>query len=140
MADASANGASERGSGVLGLCFGVLGFLGFLLLATQIAMSLYANTVVSGAALDGGRIVARAAGADGVLAPGELTAARSAAERRVRDLLGEAARFDVTEIDLAADRITVTVQAPRPRLLLGGGTLGSATVTRRAELRLEVLQ
>ena len=140
MVETPASAASERGSGVLGLCFGVLGFLGFLLLATQIAMSLYANTVVSGAALDGGRIVARAAGTDGVLGPGELASARSAAERRVRDLLGEAARFDVTDVDLAADRITVSVQAPRPRLLLGGGTLGSATVTKRAEVRLEVLQ
>ena len=103
-------------------------------------MGLYATTVVTGAALDSGRIVARAAGADGVLDSEELGAAQAAAQRRVRDLLGDAARFTVVGVDLAACRVTVSVSAPRPRLLLGGGTFGSPTLTRRAELRLEVLQ
>jgi len=130
----------EQGSGVLGTCFGVLFFLGFLLVAAQITIGLYARSTVGSAALDAGRIVSRSAGPDGELDAGELRSAGHAARVRVRELLGDEATFALERVDLDAGEIEVAVQAPRPRLLLGGGTLGSAVVERRVVLRLEVLR
>ena len=134
---ADADARAEAGSGVLGVSFGVLFFFGFLLFATQITVALYARSVVAGAALDAGRIVALAGGPDGVVDAGELTAARAAAADRVTDLLGADADFEVESIDTNTGRAVVVVRAPRPRLLLGGGTLGSPTIERRAVVRLE---
>ena len=131
---------ADRGSGLLGTCFGVVFFLGFLLLATQVAVGLYARSVVTSAALDAGRIMASAGGEDGTIEAGELLAARAAATTRVRELLGADAQFQVTALDLEADRIEVSVTAARPRLLWGGGTLGSDVIERRVQLRLEQLQ
>lgn len=130
----------ERGSGVLGTSFGILFFLGFLLLATQVAVSLYARTVVHGAALDAGRLISLAAGSDGELQPGELATAERAAHQRVAELLGHDASLTVEAVDPVANRVTVSVEAPRPRLLFGGGTLGDPVLRETVELRLETLQ
>ncbi len=130
----------QAGSGLFGTWFGVLFFLGFLLFATQLAVSLYARSVLTSAALDAGRIVATAGGSDGRLDPGELAAGRRAAEDRVQDLLGDDATFALSALDPAAGTATVTVATTRPRLLLGGGTLGSAVIERSVTVRLELLR
>ncbi len=132
--------AAERGSGLLGMCFGVLFFLGFLLFATQLTVSLYARSVVTSAALDASRIMARSAGTDGVAADGEVAAAQLAAAHRVRELLGPEATFQLLAVDRAAGTVQVRVAAPRPHLLAGGGTLGSPIIERTVTVRLEQWQ
>jgi hypothetical protein len=123
------------------MCFGLLFFLGFLFLATQVLVGLYARSAVGAAAHDAGRIVASAAGPDGVLdGPAELGPARARAEDRVRDLLGEDAGFRLVRVDGAASVVEVEVTAPKPFLLFGGGTLGADTIAARAVVRLEQLQ
>lgn len=130
----------EAGSGLFGLAFGILFFLGFMLLATQVALALYARSVVTGAALDAGRILATSSGGDGRFEPWELAGARRAASVRVHELLGDEATLRVIAVDLDADVVDVEVRAPKPRLLLGGGTLGDDVVARRVTVRLEELQ
>lgn len=130
----------ETGSGLIGTTLGVLFFLGFLLVAAQLGVSAYAATVLSTAAFDSGRIVAGSAGDDGVLDATELAGAQHRAAARVADLVGPSATFQVVRIDVAASTVEVTVTAPRPRLLLGGGTIGSEQLSRSAVLRLERLQ
>lgn len=49
----------DRAAGLLSSAFGLLFFLVFMLLAVQVLWSLYATTVVTGAAHDAGRLVAR---------------------------------------------------------------------------------
>jgi hypothetical protein len=123
------------------MCFGLLFFLGFLFLATQVLVGLYARSAVGAAAHDAGRIVASAAGADGVLdGPAELAPATARAERRVRDLLGADASFRLLRVDEQADVVEVEVTAPKPFLLFGGGTLGPDNIAGRAVIRLERLQ
>lgn len=133
-------GGPEAGSGLFGLAFGVLFFLGFLLLATQVALVLYARTVVTSAALDAGRVIAGSAGRDGLLEAGELRRGEAAAARRVHELLGDEATLRVLSIDTTAEVARLEVTAPKPRLLLGGGTLGSPTVVRQVTVRMEDLQ
>ena len=125
---------------MLGTSFGVMFFLGFLLFATQVTVSLYAKTVLTSAALDAGRIVATAAGSDGEMSGDELATAEAAANRRVRELLGSEATLTVLSVDQVKGRAEIVVAAPRPRLLMGGGTLGSDVIERRIEVRLELLQ
>jgi hypothetical protein len=132
--------AGDTGSGVLGMSFGVLFFLGFLMVAAQVGVSLYSRSVVTSAALDAGRIVAAAAGPDGRLDPWELTAAEAEAAGRVRDLLGADAAFELAAVDVTAGTAEVSVRTPRPRLLLGGGTIGSELIERRVRVRLELLR
>ncbi len=124
----------------MGTCFGIMFFLGFLLLAAQITLGLYARSVVTSAALDSGRIMAGAAGPDGMVEPGELATAHAAAEGRVHSLLGPHATFELRSVDQTASVVEVAVAAPRPRLLWGGGTLGSDVIERRVRVRLEQLQ
>ncbi len=130
----------ERGSGLFGTCFGIMFFLGFLLMAAQITLGLYARSVVTSAALDSGRIMAAAAGPNGMVEPGELAAAQTEAVSRIQSLLGPYATFEVRSVDQAASVVEVAVSAPRPRLLWGGGTLGSDRIERRVRVRLEQLQ
>lgn len=140
MSEPRRRAAPEEGSGLLGTTLGVLFFLGFLLVAAQLGVSAYAATVVSSAAYDGGRVIAGAAGDDGVFDPTELSAAENAAARRVTAIAGPTATFRVLSVDVAASTVEVEVSVPRPRLLLGGGTIGSELLTRAAVLRLEHLQ
>jgi hypothetical protein len=96
---------------------------------------------VGAAAHDAGRIVASAAGSDGVLdGSAELAPATARAERRVRDLLGADASFRLLQVDGAASLVEVEVTAPKPFLLFGGGALGADTIASRAVVRLEQLQ
>jgi hypothetical protein len=123
------------------MCFGLMFFLGFLFLATQVLVGLYARSAVEAAAHDAGRIVASAAGADGVLDGGdEVGPASARAERRVHDLLGDRASFRLLRLDPTESVVEVEVIAPKPFLLFGGGTLGADTIATRAVVRLERLQ
>lgn len=50
---------ADRGAGIISSLFGLMIFLVFLLFATQLLFSLYATSVISNAAYDAGRQVAR---------------------------------------------------------------------------------
>jgi hypothetical protein len=123
------------------MCFGLMFFLGFLFPATQVLVGLYARSAVGAAAHDAGRIVASAAGPDGVFDPAdEVGAASLRAERRVHDLLGDRASFRLLRVDRRESLVEVEVTAPKPFLLFGGGTLGPDDIVGRAVVRLEQLQ
>jgi hypothetical protein len=122
------------------MCFGLMFVLAFLFLATPVLVGLYARSAVGAAAHDAGRIVASAAGPDGVIeGTDELSPATLRAQRRVHDLLGERASFRVLRVDQRESVVEVEVTAPKPFLLFGGGTLGPDTIASRAVVRLEQL-
>lgn len=130
---------SEAGSGMFSMCFGLLFFLGFLFLAAQVLVTLYARSVVSAAAYDAARIIAVSDG-DGTVQPERVNNAEGRARARVQELLGQDASLRIVRVDLADSLVEVEVTKPRPRLLLGGGTLGDDTLTAHAIVRLEQLQ
>lgn len=109
--------------------FGVAIFLGFLLLATQVLLHLYATSTVSAAAFD----VARRAAAE--------DAGCADAPQRARQLLGTyGQRPEVTVTCKAAgERTRVTIAGPTPARLLSGLGDGVAAggIERSAQVRTE---
>jgi hypothetical protein len=120
----------ESGSGPISTVFGVAIFLGFLLLATQTLVHLYASSTVSTAVFD----AASRAAADGGGGCG-------AAVDRARWLLGEyGARADVRlTCDPSGDSLRLTLQGPTPANLLAGfgQVVGSQGIERTATVRFE---
>jgi hypothetical protein len=119
---------------------GVSAFLVLLLFATQLALNLYATSVVTAAVFDGARIVA---GADGG------PAAHADAERHIRDLLGSYEErgaleltWDYRDTDGApgADSVAVTVVAEHPTRLLDLVPIPFQRITRTIDVRLERLR
>jgi hypothetical protein len=120
----------ESGSGPTSTVFGIAIFLGFLLLATQTLVHLYASSTVSTAVFD----AARRAAADGGGGCPE-------AVQRARGLLGDyGARPDVTlTCDPSGDSLRLTLQGPTPANLLAGfgQVVGSRGIERTATVRFE---
>jgi hypothetical protein len=120
----------ESGAGPLSTVFGVAIFLGFLLLATQTLVHLYASSTVSSAVFDA---ASRGAADGGGGCP--------AAVARARDLLGGyGARSDVElACDASGDTLRLTLRGPTPANLLGGfgATVGRGGIERTASVRLE---
>lgn len=106
----------------------------FLLLAVQVAYSLYATTMVTSAANDAARRLAGAAAADDV-------AATATAERWVRDLLGTYGddNVDLVAATRTADVATVRVVATNPSFLppVVRRPLGFDRIDRTARVRVE---
>lgn len=99
--------ADERGSGTLATVAGVAVFLGFLLLAVQVAVHLYATTVVTAAAFDAARI-ASGSGSQGDTAE---------AQAHFDSLLGRwASEVDLTIRELGDD-VIVDVRGSSPAIL-----------------------
>jgi hypothetical protein len=123
----------ESGSGPLSTVFGIAIFLGFLLLATQTLVHLYATSTVSTAAFD----AARRAAADGGGGCPEAVA-------RARSLLGSyGARSEVRySCATTADALHLTVQGPTPATFLAGfgQAVGRSGIERTATVRLERFQ
>ena len=116
---------------------GVTAFLTLLLFAAQLALNLYATSVVTAAAFDGARIVA---GADGG------RDAEVDAERHVRDLLGGYERrgalglaWNYRDTDGLAgpDVVALTVTADHPTRLLRLVPLPFQHVVRTVTVRIE---
>lgn len=127
----------DRGSGMISSIVGVTAFLSLLLFATQLALNLYATSIVTAAVFDGARIVA---GADGG------TDAQVAAERHIRSVLGDYERrgtlrlswaYRDTDGDPGVDVVAVTVEAEHPTRLLGVLPLPFQHITRTIDVRLE---
>lgn len=100
---------SEDGSGPISTVFGVAIFLGFLLLATQTLVHLYATSTVTTAAFE----AARRGAAEGGGGCAEV-------DSRVRGLLGTYGQRVEVGCSEQAGQLRVRVTAPSPARLLDG--------------------
>ena len=108
-ADVVGPACRSRGTGMVATTAGVAVFIGFLLLAVQVLLGLYATTVLSAAAFDATRHVATAGGDERAV---------GTAEQRLRAVLGRA--YDDIELrwDLSDQSVVrLTVVAAGPQLL-----------------------
>ncbi len=130
---------TDAGSGLLGTGLGILVVGAFLLLTVDTCMLLLARSTVAGAATDAATVIARGAGADGVLDADELGAATTLAGAKVAAIAGSDATMAPPQIDPGSGTVTITVRRAVPRTLpLPGRTTSS--VARSAVVRLEVLR
>lgn len=104
-----ARATGDRGSGLIGTVAGLTAFLGFVLFAAQLLISLYATTVVTSAVDDGARLAAESDA-------GPLDAGvRRTVEAHVRGLLGrygDDARLDWSGSTADAVRLRVRIDSP----------------------------
>jgi hypothetical protein len=127
--------ADQRGTAVVGTTVGVLIFIAFLLLATQVLLGLYTTTVVTATAVDAATQVARGG------TPTDLAAQQRAADEALRRLGSFARRPNGVALDWSAtttDEVVLTVHARKMTLLPPalGSALGNRidrTVRVRAE-------
>lgn len=119
----------EGGTGLVSSLAGIAAFLGFLLLAVQVLVHLYATSVVSVAAFDAARLASGAAG-------GDAKAARAHGLSMVGGYRQEVRTFDV---DIGADVVAVRVVADSPALLPAafGRVTGIGVIERSVVLRRE---
>jgi hypothetical protein len=120
----------EAGTGAIGTLAGFGAFLGFLLLAVQLLVHLYATSVVTSAAYDAARLASGTA-----VSP-------AAAEAHGRSLLGgfndRTPTFSVVD---AGDHVRVRVEASSPALLPAtfGSIAGISSISREVVARKEQL-
>lgn len=125
--------AGEVGSGPISAVFGVAIFLGFLLLATQVLVHLYATSTVTTVAFD----TARRAAADGG------GGCDQASERARGRLGGYGQRSDVhVSCHEDGERLTLTIAGPTPAQLVQGFgvTVLEGGIERSATVRIEGLR
>lgn len=122
----------DRGTGMIGSIIGLSLFFGFVLLAMQVAVALYATTVVTSAAFDAARIYSSSSttGADW-----------SVAEAHASDQLGawgSEVDFSVEEVggDGGRERVAVRATGHAPALL--PRWIGELTGTRSIDRTIEV--
>lgn len=122
--------ADEDGSSAITSVFGVLIFLGFLLLATQVLVHLYATSTVSAVAFD----TARRASAEGASCAGI-----DASSRARQALGGYGQRIDEPVCTEQGGTTVVTISGPTPARLVDafGGGLGLDRIERTARVRTE---
>ncbi len=122
--------AGEDGSSAITSVFGVLIFLGFLMLATQVLLHLYATSTVSAVAFD----TARRAAAEGA------DCASVDAAQRIRRSLGDYGHvIDDPVCTTEGEDTVVTVTGPTPARLADafGGGVGLDRIERTARVRTE---
>jgi hypothetical protein len=123
-------GRDESGAGPISTVFGVAIFLGFLLLATQALVHLYASSTVSSAVFDAARRGA-AEGGGGC----------QTAVARARALLGDYGRRAEAELTCSpsGDSLRLTFRGPTPANLIGGfgRSIGRDGIERTATVRFE---
>jgi hypothetical protein len=121
---------NESGSGPISTVFGVAIFLGFLLLATQALVHLYASSTVSSAVFDAARRGAAEGG-------GGCTMAVA----RARTLLGEYGQDPDAQLscDPSGESLRLTFRGPTPANLIGGfgQVVGRDGIERTATVRFE---
>jgi hypothetical protein len=120
---------AEAGTGLFASVFGLLFVIGFLLLASEVLLSLHRASVVRAAAADAAHAAAEAAGVGARRCSVEV---ETAAAARAVELLGPTAQVEVGCV--ADEAVAVSVESPRPRL---AGFLGPATIRRSVEVRFE---
>ncbi len=118
----------QTGSSPLTSVFGIGVFLGFLLLAVQVLLHLFATSTVSAAAFDAAQLVA---------AEGDTSCGR--AEAHADSLLGDYGSDVDFTCDDGAETVTVTITGPSPAPLIGGFTewSGLGAIEREAQVRTE---
>lgn len=118
----------ESGTSPITAVFGVGIFLGFLLLAVQVLLHLYATSTVSAAAFDAARLVA-----------GEDAAGCGAAEQHALGLLGGYGQDVAITCTRGADTVTLTIAGPSPAPMVAGFTTwtGLGDIEREARVRVE---
>jgi hypothetical protein len=120
----------ESGSGPISTVFGVAIFLGFLLLATQTLVHLYASSTVSTAVFDAARRGA-AEGGGGC----------ATAVARARSLLGDYGRHGDAQLHCVPndESLQLTFRGPTPANLIGGfgRSIGRGGIERTATIRFE---
>jgi hypothetical protein len=127
---------SQRGAGLLGTLSGLTVFLVLVLFAVQVAIGLYARSLVTAAAYDAARNVA------GYASAGSRLDARRVADDEFHRRLGrfgrDRARLEWEAVD-DPDVVRVRVQARHPSLLPAAFTdaLGIGATDRRIEVRVE---
>jgi len=99
----STNTATDRGSGIVGMSFGLLFFFIFLVFAVQVTYNLYATSVMTSLALDAARDVAERDG---------LTIAEATAE--FREHVGPEAQFSLVD---NGDTVVATIEWETKSLL-----------------------
>ena len=119
--------APDRGVGILSSVFGLLFFLIFMLLAVQILWSLYATTVVTGAAYDAGRTAAR-------------TGDPGAGVARFENTIGTYDAEVSIVVPDGAGVVTVTITGENPTVLPArfASVLPFGSIDRTIEIRNEV--
>lgn len=131
--DLRARRADEDGSSAIASIFGLLIFLAFLMLATQVLVHLYATSTVSAVAFD----TARRAAAEGA------DCASIGAGAHVRQALGGyGQRIDEPTCGVEGDETVVIVEGPTPARLVDafGSGLGIDRIERTARVRTEQFQ
>ena len=130
--------SGDDGTGLIGAIAGFTVVLALALFAVQVLLNLFTTSAVTDAAHDGARRVAgaRVDHAD----PLAVTAARTDAERTIRDLLGAyGERVSIDWSASTADEVVVRVRGEAPRVLLPGlaGPVGLDRVDRTVRVRVE---
>jgi hypothetical protein len=123
----------EDGSSAITTVFGVLIFLGFLMLATQVLVHLYATSTVSAVAFDTARrAAAQGADCDSI----------EASQHVRRALGGYGDRIDEPLCTSDATQTVVTITGPTPARMVDafGGGLGLDRIERTARVRTEDFQ
>ncbi len=118
---------AQRGAGVFASAFGLVFFLVFLLLAVQLMWSLYATSVITGAAYDAGRIAARTGDAGAAVSRFERSVGSYDADVAITVPPGEG----VVVVDIAGTNPTLLPQRWARALPFG-------TIDRSLEIRREV--
>lgn len=117
----------DRGAGLFSAAFGLVIFLAFLMLAVQVLVSLYATSVVTGAAYDAARYAARTGDAG------------TAEARFARSVGGADVSASISVIDGAngPDQVVVTVTGKAPTFLAGrfAANLPFGTIDRTIRIR-----
>jgi hypothetical protein len=119
--------ATDRGTGLFGSVFGLMIFLVFMLLAVQVLWSLYATSMVTGAAYDAGRAAARNGSAEAGMARFEHTVGGYDADVEISVPAGQGA-------------VTVVITGQNPTMLPDrfARVLPFGTIDRTIEIRNEV--
>lgn len=119
--------APARGVGILSSVFGLMFFLVFMLLAVQVMWSLYATSVVTGAAYDAGRVAAR-------------TGDPAAGQARFENTIGEYDADVAITMPAGPGVVTVVITGENPTVLPDrfARVLPFGTINRTVEVRNEV--
>lgn len=119
----------ERGAGLIALTWSVLAYLMFLMLAVQVAMNLYATSVITAVGHDATRLAAFAGGSARGIAD---------AERWLRSRIGPAVDIDTLRWSRADGVVSLQLVAHPPRVMIDTSALtGSRRIERRFVVRSE---
>ena len=120
----------EDGVGLVALPWGVLAFAAFLMLAVQVAVHLYASSIITATGHEATRRAALGGGAP---------AAISESERWLRSRIGSSMEVESIRWSTTPDVVSLSVVARPPNVLLDATALaGLRSIERTFEMRPEI--